>query len=665
MKKAPYLTPLKPPRTERTMTSSPKPSLKETRPRWSVAQSKKLYHVSGWGEPYFNVNEAGHVTVRAEPSGESETIDLHEMIEQIHQRGHGFPMLLRFPDILEHRVRLINECFQRAIAEHGYRESYRGVFPIKVNQQRHLIDDLVAAGKPWQYGLEAGSKPELLIALAAMNEQHGFIICNGYKDRAFIETALIAQRFSNTVLIVLERQDEIELVLEASQRLGIRPQLGVRSKLSSRGAGKWAASAGDRAKFGLTTPQLIDVVETLKRHDMLDCLRLLHFHIGSQVSTIEPWNKALQEASNIYAELVKMGCQMGYMDVGGGLAVDYDGSQSSFHASMNYDVQQYADGVVSIIGDVCDHHGVAHPRIVTESGRAVASHQSVLVFEAIGQASDDYTPLDGEPSDHEILKKMRRAHELAQGEELRLAWSKAKTALADAREMFRLGMMSLRDMGQIEGLYSCCAQSLQRQLEGREQVPRDLGDVAETLDTIYYCNFSLFQSAPDIWALDQLFPIMPLHRLKERPTRRARLADLTCDSDGIIEEFVSDEGTQSALQLHELRSGERYLIGMFLVGAYQEILGDLHNLFGDTHAVHVRLKKQGGYSITHVVKGDTISEVLGYVQYDVEKMIESVRQQAEHSLEEGNMTLEQLRMFMSHYEEALRNYTYLSHLEEG
>ena len=624
---------------------------------WNVDDSANFYQIKGWGAPYFRINDKGTIMVKPDPT-QGQEIDLYTIAQQVHERGMEYPILLRFPNILEHRIKLINESFQRAIEQYNYQNTYRGVFPIKVNQQRHLIDALVDAGKPWQYGLEAGSKPELLIALAAMSDQKGFIICNGYKDRAFIETALIAQHFNNTVIIVLERQDELRLVLEASERLGIRPRLGIRSKLANKGIGRWGDSAGDRAKFGLTTPQLLNVVRTLKQHDMLDCLQLLHFHIGSQISSIEPWNKALREAGNIYGELVKMGCKMGYIDVGGGLAVDYDGSKSDCHASMNYDVQEYANSVVSIIRSACDHHKVSHPIIVTESGRAVASYQSVLIFEAIGESEVERDVPPPAEDSHDLLRSLWATYQSIGPTNLQEVWHTANSALEDGRELFRLGIIGLEEIGHIESLHHCCVRSIHDRLKDIENIPRELAHLDELLGNIYYCNFSLFQSAPDIWAMEQLFPIMPIHRLQEYPSQKARLADLTCDSDGMIETFIHSNQTNPSLGLHAIKPNERYLLGMFLVGAYQEILGDLHNLFGDTHAVHVKLTPKG-YKITNVIKGDTISEVLSYVQYDVDEMIESVRQQAEDSHEHGRMNIQQLRMFMKHYEDALQGYTYL------
>jgi arginine decarboxylase len=630
----------------------------EAQEDWSVERSRKLYQIGGWGAPYFSVNEAGHVEVRPDPE-QPGTVDLYQVVSQLEMRGLDLPLLIRFPDILRHRIKLINECFQRAIREYGYQNVYRGVFPIKVNQQRHIVEDLVAAGAPWRFGLEAGSKPELLIALAAMDQKDGFIICNGYKDKVFIETALIAQRFDKTVIIVIERTEELSIVIEASKRLGISPMLGVRSKLASKGMGRWADSAGSRAKFGLTTPQIISVVNKLREHDMLHCLQLLHFHIGSQVSSITPWKNALREAGNIYSQLVKMGCKMGYLDVGGGLAVDYDGSKTDFHASMNYSVQEYANDVVAGIQYACDQHDIPHPTIVSESGRAIASYQSILVFNAVPE-SHELPPLEKPGADApRVLGELWETYEGIQPKNVQEAWHDANQALEEARSLFRFGYLGLKDLSLVETLYRACCEKIRAKMAFRQRIPEELASLDELLANIYYCNFSLFQSAPDIWAMGQLFPIMPIHRLGERPSAKARLADLTCDSDGMIQSFIDVEDVKTTLDVHEAKKGEPYLLAVFLVGAYQEILGDLHNLFGDTNAVHIRLEENGGYSVSHVIKGDTVSEVLSYVQYNTEKMVEQVRRQAERALNEGRMTLEQLRSFMAHYEESMRGYTYL------
>ncbi len=626
---------------------------------WSIQDSAQTYIIDGWGRPYFSINEKGHVEVHPDPTN-PRAIDLFSLVEELKERDLELPLLVRFPNILQHRIQLLNEAFGKAIAEYGYGGAYRGVFPIKVNQQRHLVEEIVSAGKPWRYGLEAGSKPELLIALAAMDEQEGFIICNGYKDREFIETALIAQKFDNTVVIVLERYDELELVLRAAKKLDIRPTLGVRAKLASKGMGRWAESAGDGAKFGLTSDELVRVVERLGQAGMKDCLQLLHFHIGSQVSSIIPWKNAMREASHLYVELRRMGCAMGYLDVGGGLAVDYDGSKSDFRGSMNYGVQEYAYDVVSGIQDACEKAEITPPTIVSESGRAVAAYQSVLIFDAVAEPIKD-RPEPQVPTDdaHPLLRELYETYDNIRPKNVQEAWHDASQYLEEARSRFKFGYLGLRELAQVERLFWACCERIQLKMKDRKKrAPEELDVIEERLAAIYYCNFSLFQSAPDIWAMEQLFPIMPIHRLREEPTVKARLADLTCDSDGIIERFIDTEDVASTLDVHEVTPGEPYYLGMFLGGAYQEILGDLHNLFGDTNAVHVRIEDYG-YSVANVIRGDAIEEVLRYLQYDPEDMVERVRKQAETALGAGRMTLKQLRAFMQHYREAMRSYTYL------
>jgi arginine decarboxylase len=625
---------------------------------WSVKKSQKLYQIRGWGEPYFKINSRGNVEVHPDPT-QDRGIDLFELTMQLGERGLDLPLLIRFPNILQDRIRLINECFDNAIREYEYAGDYRGVFPIKVNQQRHLVEEIVESGRPWRFGLEAGSKPELLIALAAMEDEDGFIICNGYKDLAYLETALVAQRFDNTVVVVLERIEELEPAFRASEKLGIRPCLGVRAKLSSKGMGRWADSAGDRAKFGLTMAEICHVVDELEARDMLDCLQLLHFHIGSQVSSIIPVKNAMREAGQIYVELVKMGAKMRFIDVGGGLAVDYDGSKTDFRGSMNYDTQEYAYDVVAGIQDACEKAAIEPPTIVSESGRSIAAYQSVLIFDALGV---DHSTLEapdppGE-SDHRILDELYETWKGIQPKNVQEAWHDAQQALEEARSLFKFGYLGIRELARAEQLFKSCCAKISSSKDRLKFVPEELNVVDDVLGAIYYCNFSLFQSAPDIWAMDHLFPFMPIHRLDEEPTVRARLADLTCDSDGMVENFIDVEEVQHSLDLHPLRPNERYFLGMFLGGAYQEILGDLHNLFGDTNAVHVRLEDYG-YSVANVIKGDAIDEVLRYLQYDPEEMVERVRKQAERALNQGRMTLPQLRTFMRHYEKSLRGYTYL------
>jgi arginine decarboxylase len=625
---------------------------------WSVKKSQKLYQIKGWGEPYFRINANGRVEVHPDPT-QDRAIDLYDLTIQLGERGLDLPLLIRFPNILQDRLRLINECFENAIREYEYEGKYRGVFPIKVNQQRHLVEEIVESGRPWRFGLEAGSKPELLIALAAMEDEDGFIVCNGYKDLAYLETALVAQAFDNTVVVVLERIEELELAFRASEKLGIRPCLGVRAKLSSKGMGRWADSAGDRAKFGLTMSEIVHVVDELQAREMLDCLKLLHFHIGSQVSSIIPVKNAMREAGQIYVELVKMGCEMGFLDVGGGLAVDYDGSKTDFRGSMNYDLQEYAYDVVAGIQDACEKAAVRVPTIVSESGRSIAAYQSVLVFDALGVDSTAVEmPKEPGEKDHRILDELYETWKGIQPKNVQESWHDAQQALEEARSLFKFGYLGIRELAQAEQLFWGCCQKIGHCMKRMKFVPEELHAVDELMGAIYYCNFSLFQSAPDIWAMDHLFPFMPIHRLGEEPTVRARLADLTCDSDGVVDHFIDVEEVQHSLDLHPVRPGEPYLLGMFLGGAYQEILGDLHNLFGDTNAVHVRLEDYG-YSVANVIKGDAIDEVLRYLQYDPEEMVERVRKQAERALNHGRMTLPQLRTFMRHYEKSLRGYTYL------
>jgi len=629
---------------------------------WTIAKSAERYQINGWGEPYFRINEAGHVEVRPDPERDR-GIDLYDLVMQLDGRGLELPLLIRFPNILRDRIRIINTCFQRAIAEYDYKGIYRGVFPIKVNQQRHLIDDVVDSGREWKYGLEAGSKPELLIALAAMEDEDGFIICNGYKDLAYMETALVAQRFDNTVFVVLERIEELDFMLKAYEKLGIRPSLGVRAKLSSKGVGQWADSAGDRAKFGLTTSEIVQVIDELQKRGMLDCLRLLHFHLGSQLSSIVPFKNAMREAAQLYCELVKMGAAMGYLDVGGGLAVDYDGSKTDFRASMNYAVQEYAYDVVAAIGDACTKAGIPHPTVVSESGRAVAAYQSVLVFDALGVDRIGFGEvIPATETDHSVVKGLYEIHRGITLKNVQEAYHDAQQGLEEARSLFKFGYLGLRELARAEKLYWQCCEKIHLTVKRLARVPEELQVLDEQLGTIFYCNFSLFQSAPDVWAMDQLFPFMPIHRLEEEPKIKGRLADLTCDSDGVIDNFIDVDEVKRALDLHPVTHGQRYILGMFLGGAYQEILGDLHNLFGDTNVVHVRLE-ESGYSVSNVIKGDAIDEVLRYLQYDPEDMVERVRKQAERAFGAGRMTLAQLRSFMRHYEESLKGYTYLTESE--
>lgn len=626
---------------------------------WNAAKSAQLYQVQGWGSPYFSVNESGYIEVRPDPDCER-TVNLFELTEDLRARGLDLPILIRFSDILGHRIKRINESFIRAIRDYEYSGSYRGVYPVKVNQQRHIVHEVVEFGKPYQYGLEVGSKPELLIALSAMQDSEGLIICNGYKDRSYIETALIAQRLNKTVIIVLERTEELDFALKASEKLGIAPMLGVRAKLSTKGMGRWGNSAGDRAKFGLSIPEVIELVDRLAERNMLDALRLLHFHIGSQISSIIPIKNALQEAANIYVELAKMGCRMGYLDVGGGLAIDYDGSKTDFHASRNYTMQEYASDVIATVQAACQKAKVSEPTIVSESGRAVVAHQSVLIFDVVGVNEVSVgTPKAPDPASHGVIQVLYETYQGILPKNVQESWHDACQAKEEAQSLFKYGYLGLRDRAMAERLYWACCAKIQTVIKRMKFVPEELQELQKQMSALYYCNFSVFQSAPDSWAIDQLFPIMPIHRLNEEPDVRATLADLTCDSDGKIDHFIDVEDVRDTLSLHRFEAGKPYYLGMFLNGAYQEILGDLHNLFGDTNAVHVSISDYG-YRVDHVIKGDSMTEVLRYVAYAPDAMIENVRTQAEAALAQNKLTLQQMRLLMTHYEEAMNSYTYLS-----
>lgn len=639
---------------------STRPPVKTAHPDepWSPDRSDRVYQVHGWGRPYFHVGENGHVLVTPDPERDSQ-LDLHELTVELKDRGLDMPLLIRFPDIVRNRIARLNKAFATAIQEYDYKSTYQGVFPVKVNQQHHLIEDIVEFGAEFDYGLEAGSKPELLIALSTMRRS-GLIVCNGYKDRTYIETALLAQRLDKKVIVVIERLEEVDVAIEASKKLGIRPMFGVRAKLSSKGVGRWAKSAGDRAKFGLSTAEMVVLVERLTDEGMLDTLLLLHFHIGSQISSIIPIKSALQEASNIYTELCKMGCAMGYMDVGGGLAVDYDGSKTDFHASKNYQLQEYAYDVVDALKNACEKTNCPMPIIVSESGRAVAAHHSVLVFEVVGANEVRYgEPIAPDEASHRVLRELWETYKNIVPKNVQESFHDATQAKEESQSLFKYGYLGLREHAHAERLYWHCCAKIQTTLRRLKYVPEELKDLETSLAAIYYCNFSVFQSAPDIWAINQLFPIMPIHRLGEEPTVTCTLADITCDSDGVVDRFIDLEDEREVLPVHPYHPGQPYYLGMFLNGAYQEILGDLHNLFGDTNAAHIRLSDDG-YDVVHVVKGDSVTEVLQYVQYNPDEMVEHVRRQAEKAAREGRLDNAQVRMLLGHYEESLRGYTYLT-----
>ena len=631
---------------------------------WSIEASEELYRIKGWGEPYFAVNAAGNITVS--PQGDrGGSLDLLKLVEGLKQRDFQLPLLIRFSEILEDRIGRINACFAKAIARYSYEGVYQGVFPVKCNQQRHIVEDIVRFGESYQFGLEAGTKPELMIAMASSKTPGSLIICNGYKDDSYIETAMLGQRLGQKIIIVLEQVEEVDIAIAAAKRLGIQPFLGVRAKLAAKGSGRWGESAGDRAKFGLSIPEIITVVDKLKDADMLPSLQLLHFHIGSQVSAISVIKEALREACQIYVELVKLGAPMGYLDVGGGLGVDYDGSKTSSQGSKNYSIQNYANDVVAEVKDACTAREVPMPTLVSESGRAIASHQSVLIFDVLGTSEASYdNPPPYEEGEHRLIKELWDIYTTLDAENYQEAFNDAVQFKQEAASLFNFSYLRLAERARVERLYWASCAKIANILRNEDYVPEELEHLEKSLASIYYANMSLFQSALDSWAIEQLFPVLPIHRLNEEPTRRATLADLTCDSDGKVARFIDAKGQKDVLELHPLKSGESYYLGMFLVGAYQETLGNLHNLFGNTNTVHIHLapkaQAQQGYTIEHVVRGNTTDEVLAQVQYDPKDMIEQIRRRSEQALQNGQITIEEARKLMANYKEGMDCYTYLT-----
>jgi len=627
--------------------------------RWTPADSLDLYNIRGWGNNYFSVDNRGHMVVHPGGHG-SASIDLKELVDEVRERGIGLPLLIRFSEIIKARVVELNEAFGRAISEYGYQGAYRGVYPIKVNQDRYLVEKLVGYGRPYHYGLEAGSKPELLAVMAMLEDEEAIIICNGYKDEEYIETALLASKLGRHVILVVEKPSELQLIRQMSLKMGVRPRLGVRSRLSAKGSGHWEASGGDRSKFGLTGRDLLDAVDYMKENDLLDTFELLHFHLGSQISSIRAVKDGLREASQVYVNLVKMGAPLGYLDVGGGLGVDYDGSQTNFTSSLNYTLQEYANDVVFGVMEVCDSRGVPHPTIVSESGRATVAHHAVLVIDVLGVAEFSVGKLPRKPpAGTELsLRNMFETYREVSRKNLLESYHDAISYRDECLSLFNLGHLSLEDRGLAEDLFWATCQKILRITRTLPQVPEDLEGLERTLADTYFCNFSVFQSLPDSWAIDQLFPIVPIHRLDEEPSNRAVLADITCDSDGKIDHFIDRRDVKDVLELHPF-NGEPYYLGAFLVGAYQEILGDLHNLFGDTNTVHVSLDEEDDYRIEGVINGDTVTDVLRYVRYNRDELVAKVRQATEAALKAKRMTFEESKTLLRRYEEGLAGYTYL------
>jgi len=631
---------------------------------WSTAAAAELYRVKAWGNGYFDINAAGHMMVQPEgPSGKA--ISLCDLVEHLQKRGYMLPFLVRFPDILKDRVTKLCGGFQHAIDEFGYTGSYQCVYPIKVNQQRDVVEELLELGGPYRLGLEAGSKPELLVALALMDQPDGIIVCNGYKDITYVETCLLAQKLGRHALIVIDRFAELEMILNASKRLGLRPHLGVRAKLSSKGTGRWLESAGDGSKFGLTALELVRVVDRLREAGLLDCLEMMHFHVGSQITSISAIKRALQESTRIYAEIHQLGAGLRYIDVGGGLGVDYDGSQTTSHSSTNYSLQEYANDVVDAVQKACDEKDIPHPVIISESGRALVAYHSILVFDVLDTARVPMTtpPATAETHDEPVVSLLYETWQSISPENYRESYHDAVQLKEESNSLFNLGYLGLPDRALAENIFWAICHRVHALTKDMDPIPEELAGLERSLADTFYCNLSIFQSVPDHWAVKQLFPVMPIHRLNEEPTRKATLADLTCDSDGKVDRFIDVRGVKTALELHE-PDNEPYYLAMFLVGAYQEILGDLHNLFGDTTAIHVSLDELFGYKIDRVVEGDSVNEVLGYVRYEKRDLIRRVRAAGEDALRKGDLGMEELALLMKRFDEGLAGYTYLSRERE-
>ena len=630
---------------------------------WSTTEAAELYDVPRWGQGYFSVNELGHLQVH--PTKEpNRSVDLKRLVDRLQLRGLAVPILIRFTDILKHRLGEIHGAFQHAIGQNQYQGKYVCVYPIKVNQQRQVVEEVLNFGRQYGFGLEAGSKPELL-AVSAMANNDTPIICNGFKDFEFIEMSMLAQKMGRHIIPVVEKYTELELVLEYAEKVGVRPNIGMRVKLAARGSGRWQSSGGFRSKFGLTVTEILRGFEELKKRGMEDCLKLLHFHLGSQITHIRIIKGALNEAARVYCELAKQGAGLEFLDVGGGLGVDYDGSQTNFESSMNYTLQEYANDVVYHIQTVCDEVGVKHPTIISESGRAISAYHSMLIFNVLGTLGfgEEKVPTEVKEEFEQPLVDLIETYKQVTQRNALESYHDAQQALDMAMNLFSGGYLTLEQRSHAENLYFAIAEKIYKLCQSMAEVPEDLQQLEELLSDTYFCNFSLFQSIPDSWAIKQLFPVMPIHRLNERPVNHAVLSDITCDSDGKLDQFIDRRDVKKTIMLHKF-NGEPYYLGVFLVGAYQEILGDLHNLFGDTHAVHVSLGENGidhteGARVEHIIKGDTVNEVLRYVEFDPEMLMGKLRRDVEAAINAGRMQDPQAGRLLKFYEEALMGYTYL------
>ncbi|WP_298611681.1 biosynthetic arginine decarboxylase [uncultured Odoribacter sp.] len=627
--------------------------------KWSIEDSAELYNINGWGLNYFSINEKGHVAVT--PKADGPSIDLKELMEELQVRDVEAPMLLRFPDILDNRIEKISNCFEFAAREYGYTAKNFIIYPIKVNQMRPVVEEIVSHGNKFNIGLEAGSKPELHAVLSIDIDDDAMIICNGYKDESYIELALLAQKMGKRIFLVVEKLMELRNIAKLAKKMNIRPNIGIRIKLASSGSGKWEESGGDVSKFGVNSSELLEALDILDKYKMRDCLQLIHFHIGSQVTNIRRIKTALKEASQFYVQLQNMGYEINFVDIGGGLGVDYDGTRSSTSGnSMNYSIQEYVNDAVSSIVDACEKNNLRQPNIITESGRSLTAHHSVLVFEALASthlpAFDENEEISKDA--HELVKELYELWENLNQPRLLETWHDAVQCREDALGLFNLGLIDLKTRAQVERLFWSVARDVYQMAEATKHAPDELKKISKMLPDKYFCNFSLFQSLPDSWAIDQIFPIMPISRLNEQPTKSATIQDITCDSDGKIDNFISTRNFSYHLPAHELNDKEPYYFGVFLVGAYQEILGDLHNLFGDTNAVHIKVKGNE-YVIDKIIEGETVADVLEYVQFTPKKMARTVEVWVTASVKKGIISAEEGREFLSNYRSGLYGYTYL------
>lgn len=627
--------------------------------KWTIEDSRELYNINGWGVSYFGVNDKGNVYVT--PCKDKTQIDLREVMDELALRDVTSPVLLRFPDILDNRIEKTASCFDVAKKEYGYKGENFIIYPIKVNQIQPVVEEIISHGRKFNLGLEAGSKPELHAVLAVQCQSDSLIICNGYKDQAYIELALLAQKMGKRIFIVVEKLNELETIATVAKKLNVKPNLGIRIKLASCGSGKWEESGGDASKFGLTSAELLQALDIMEKKGWHDCLKLIHFHIGSQITKIRRIQTALREASQFYINLHKMGYKVEFVDCGGGLGVDYDGTRSSnSESSVNYSIQEYVNDCIYTFVEAADKNELPHPNLITESGRSLTAHHSVLVIDVLETASLPEMPeeFEAKPNDHKLVKDLYDIWDNLSSRSMLEDWHDAEQIREEALELFSHGIVDLKTRAEIERMYWSVAHEINVLAKNIKHVPEELKNLDKLLADKYFCNFSLFQSLPDSWAIDQLFPIVPIQRLNERPTRNATLQDITCDSDGKIANFVAEGHTSHVLPIHSLKKNESYYLGIFLVGAYQEILGDMHNLFGDTNAVHISVK-DGKYNIDQIIDGETVEEVLDYVQYNPKKLVRQLETWVTKSVKEGKISLEEGKEFLDTYRSGLYGYTYL------